>query len=530
MRWTISVLTAAALGIAAPASAHDLTRLGKVDFKVECAAAAQQEFHRAMALYHSFAWPAANAAFEAIAKADPACGMAHWGRAMVMLDNPFIWPANLPAQKLDAIAAALTAAETAGLKSQREKDYVAAVKQFVADHDKLNHRTRLQSFEDALSKLAASNPDDKEAAILQALVTSANFNPADKEYTNQLKAARILEPIFMAHPDHPGAAHYIIHSYDYPPIAKHGVEAAKRYAAIAPDAPHAQHMPSHIFTRLGLWRDSIAANAASAKSAGDAVFDGHHARDYMVYAHLQLAEDKAAQASAEESRALKAIDHFASAYAYAAMPARLTLERDDWKAAAALPLSPAADAYPWKKYPQAESVNAFARGIGAARSGDAAGARTQVTRLEALRDAAKELKITYWADQIDIQAAIVGALALCADGKPADCREALGKAAAREDATEKHVVTPGPILPARELLGDVLLEAKQAAAALKEYEAVLVKEPNRYRALAGAMQAASLTGDQQKTRKLAADLVSQTAGADSERPSLAQAKQLAAAK
>ncbi|MSO76092.1 MAG: hypothetical protein EXQ87_04170 [Alphaproteobacteria bacterium] len=530
MWWTVVLVTVTALGMSAPASSHDLTRLGKVDFKVECNGAAQPEFHRAVALYHSFAWPAATAAFEAIAKADPACGMAHWGRAMVMLDNPFVWPANLPPQKLNDIDTALKAAETAGLKSQREKDYVAAVRVFVADHDKLNHRTHLQSFEDALGKLAAGHPDDKEAAILHALVTSANFNPADKEYSNQLKAARILEPIFKAHPDHPGAAHYIIHSYDYPPIAKHGVAAAKQYAAIAPDAPHAQHMPSHIFTRLGLWEDSIQANRAAAKSAGDAVFDGHHARDYMVYGHLQLARDRAARQSTDDSRAMKAIDHFAASYAYAAMPARLALERDDWKAAAALPLQPAADSYAGEKYPQSEAVNALARGIDAAKSGDAGAAREQVTRLLALRDTAKEAKLSYWADQIEIQAAVVDALALCAEGKSSECGAAFGQTAAREDATEKHVVSPGPILPARELYADMLLEAGKHGEALKEYEAVLAKEPNRYRAIAGAMQAADRAGDQAKARKFAADLVKQASGADSERPSLTQAKQLAAAK
>ena len=527
--WLAALLiVTCSLGPAGAALAQDpgqgFSRLGKVKFKVECSPAAQQEFNHAMALYHSFAWPQAAAAFTAIARTDPACGMAHWGRAMVMLDNPFVWPVNLPPQKLDEIAAALDAARAAGLKSQREKDYVEAVAAFVRDRDTKDHRTRVQAFQDAMAKVAASYPDDREAAILQALVTSANFNPADRTYANQLQAARILEPIFKAQPDHPGVAHYLIHSYDYPSIASQGVEAAKRYAAIAPDAPHALHMPSHIFTRLGYWRDSVASNTASAKVDGGGGISSQHAYDYMVYAHLQLGQDGAARQVTQQSLGRKPVDHFAAAFAYAAMPARLALERGEWKEAAGLPLH-AADAYPWKKYPQAEAVNAFARGVGAARSGDADGARQQQARLQQLREA---MTIPYWREQIDIQADIIGALTLCAEGKTPDCIEALRKAAAREDATEKHVVTPGPILPAREFLADTLLEAKQPQAALKEYDTVLVKEPNRYRAIAGAMQAAQQAGNTAKARTHAAHLVSQAADADSERPSLQQAKLIAA--
>jgi hypothetical protein len=509
-------------------TSHQPTRLGKVEFKVECDAAARQEFQRGIALYHSFVWTDAMAAFESALKADPTCGMAHWGRAMTMLDNPFIWPANLTASRLSEVSAALDAAKAAGLRSQREKDYVDAVIAFVRDRDSLDHRTRLLAFEAAMGGVAARYPDDTEAAILHALVTSANFNPADKTYANQLRATRILEPLFTARPDHPGVAHYLIHSYDYPPIAKHGVEAARKYAGIAPDAPHALHMPSHIFTRLGLWQDSIAANRASAKAASPTEFDAHHAADYMVYAHLQLAQDQAARQAMNHSLAANTVDHFAAAYAYAAMPARLALERGTWNEAADLPLQPTAQIYPWKKYPHAEAVNAFARGIGAARSGKSAVAREQQARLISLRDAAKELKLSYWVEQIDIQAEVVGGLSHCADGKMSDCIAEVRKAAAREDATEKHVVTPGPILPARELLADYLLVSGQPREALTEYEAVLAKEPNRYRAIAGAMQAAEKAGDEQKARLFATDLVKQAAGADTQRPVLDQAKRLTA--
>jgi hypothetical protein len=501
-----------------------LDRLGRVEFSVSCSPEAQQKFNRAMALYHSFAWRHAIAAFEAVAEADPTCGMAHWGRAMSMLDNPFVWPSNLPPEKLDGVAAALDAAKAAGLNSEREKAYVEAVEAFVRDHGTRDHRTRVADFEQALGRVSAAYPEDTEASILHALATSANFDPTDKTYRNQMRAASILEPLFKAQPEHPGVAHYLIHTYDYPPIAKQGVEAAKSYAAIAPDAPHALHMPSHIFTRLGLWQDSIASNRASATAAGDATFDGHHASDYLVYSHLQLAQDDAARASMKQSLAMKPIDNFGAAYAYAAMPARLALEGGDWEAATSVVL-PFADTYPWEKYPQAEAVNAFAKGIGAAQSGDAAVAREQQARLVALRDATK---LPYWVEQIAIQADIVGALALCADGNQQDCIGALKQAAAREDATEKHVVTPGPILPARELLAETMLAINQPGEAFSEFEAVLAKEPNRYRAIAGAMQAADQAGDAEKGRAYADMLLQQASQADTKRNSLQEATELLA--
>ncbi len=512
---------------AAAETDHDLARLGKVEFEVECSAAAQEKFNHAMALYHSFVWPAAAEAFEAVAAADPDCGMAHWGRAMTMLDNPFVWPANLPPQKLDDVTALLESARTSGLETEREMEYVDALSELVKDHAKVDHRTRMGAYTEAMAALAARYPDDMEASILSALATSANFNPADKTYANQLEAASILEPLFAAHPDHPGLAHYLIHSYDYPPIAEQGLEAAKSYARIAPDAPHALHMPAHIFTRVGHWHDSVAANRASAQAAGDETYAAHHANDYMVYAHLQLAQDQAAQQVLAQSQAMKAIDHFAAAYAYAAMPARLALERDDWKAAADLTLVPAADTYPWEKYPHAEAINAFARGVGAARSGNTAAAMAQHARLLALRDRANEAKLAYWVEQISIQADVVRGLNLCTEGKPQECLDVLQEAATREDASEKHVVTPGPILPAREVFADMLLASERAGDALNEYEAVLRKEPHRYRALAGAMMAAQQAGDTEKAGSLAAEVLSQGTDADSEPETLKVARQLA---
>jgi len=482
-----------AVGIALPTLAHEstgLAKLGKVTFPVSCNAAAQKEFEIAMAYYHSFAWPENKAALERVVQADPSCGMAHWGRALGMLDNPFLWPGSLSPRILGDGQAAIDAARAAGLKTQREKDYVEALAVFFKDSDKLNHRARAAAFETAMLEVSTRYPSDTEATILYALVLSANFDPADKKYTNQLRAARTLEPVFAKQPDHPGVAHYLIHSYDYPAIAPQGLDAAKRYSKIAPDATHAQHMPSHIFTRVGYWRDSVESNRQSARIDGDKTFNSAHAYDYMVYAQLQLVQDRAAGEVLAHARSVATkADHIGAAYAYAAMPARIALERGAWAEAATLTLDPAAEAYPWKKYPQSEAVNAFARGVGAAMNGDAAAAQIEVVRLRALRDTAAERKSGYWAEQIDIQAEVVRGLASCAAGKSEECVATLRAAADREDATEKHVVTPGPIVPARELLAVVLLKNGKAVEALQGFESVLTREPNRYRAIAGVMQA-----------------------------------------
>lgn len=519
---------------APPVVSHETSpatvQLGKVAFKVDCNAAAQREFNLAMGYYHSFAW--GQWIEEPLARtlaADPGCGMVHWARALALLDNPFGWPGNLSAQTLSKGMAALDAARAAGLRSQRERDYVDALTVFFRDADKLNHRTRAKALEAEMEKVAQRYPEDREATVLHALVLSANFDPVDKQYSNQLRAARLLEPVFKELPEHPGAAHYLIHSYDYPPIAHQGLEAARRYSKIAPSAPHAQHMPAHIFTRVGAWQDSVEANRASA--AADAVrgWNTLHAYDYMAYAHLQLGQDGAVRQLASDALKVdKETDRLPVAYALAAIPARLTLERDDWAGAALLALKPASETYPWKKYPQAEAVHVFARGVGAARSKDLALAQEQFKRLQQLRDDASAMKIAYWADQIDIQAEAVRGLSAVAEGRLAEGLDVLGKAAAREDATEKHVVTPGPILPARELLASTLLEAGRAIDALREFEAVLVKEPNRLRATLGAAQAAERSGNPAKARVHYTKVVELTQQADTPlRPEVLHARQVA---
>ena len=497
--------------VALPAAAHGPV-LGKVNFRIECNADARREFNLAMAYYYSFAFPQMQEPLDRVLQADPKCGMVHWLRTLAALDNPFTWPTTISAAILSEGERIMDLARSTGLKSQRERDYVDALAVYFRDQDKLGHPARAKALETAMEQVMRSYPKDTEAATLYALVLSANFNPADKKYTNQLKAAKILEPIYKAQPEHPGAAHYLIHSYDYPPIAAQGLAAARRYSKIAPDAPHALHMPSHIFTRVGAWKDSIESNRASARSGGDKSFDKWHAYDYMVYAHLQLGQhDAAREIVGEAQRNPARIDHLGTAYAYAAMPARLALERGAWKDAAAIELFPAADAFPWKKYTFAEAVNAYARGLGAGLSGDAAGARAQLARLQGLGEATK---VPYWIEQIAIQADVVQALVAHAEGGAAQALPLLRKAADREDATEKHVVTPGPLVPARELLAYQELEAGDAKLALANFESVLQREPNRNRAFAGAARAAERAGDSRKAAEYSKRLLELTASAD----------------
>jgi hypothetical protein len=505
-----SLLPAVALALAGCASpdAHQEhaahARLGKVKFPVDCNAAAQHDFNLAMAYYHSFAWNQIREPLERVLQADVTCGMAHWARALASLDNPFAWPGIISPAALSQGPEILERARSTGLKSQRERDYVDALAVFFLDTDKQNHRSRAKALENALEGLMQRYPGDSEAAILYALVLSANFDPADRKYTNQLKAAAILEPIFKAQPQHPGVAHYLIHSYDYPPIAHHGLDAARRYSRIAPDAAHALHMPSHIFTRVGAWKESIESNRESARVAREAahgpnaargLHDVLHAMDYMVYAHLQLRQDQQALAVIEEMNALKGFNPSirTGPYAIAASTARYPIERNDWKAAAGLEVRASRFAY-------VDALTHFARALGAARSGDPAAAKTDVAKLAQLRDKLREAKDAYWAEQVEIQWLGASAWVLHAEGRHDEALALMGRAADAEDKTEKSVVTPGPLAPARELYGAMLLERKMAREALAAYEGTLAKEPKRYNALVGAARAAELLGDLAKAK------------------------------
>ena len=463
---------------------------------------------------------------------DPSCAIAYWGMAVALQQNPLTALAP-SAQATQAALAGLEKAKGAGAKTQRERDYLAAIELIYKDADKTDLRSRRLAYEKAMEALMQKYPTDREAAIFYALALNITLNPNDKSYANQLKAAAILEKAFAEQPEHPGVAHYLIHSYDFPPIAQKGLPAARRYASIAPSAPHAQHMPSHIFTRLGYWQDSIDSNRASAAAAKAELkmanldagsYNALHAMDYITYAALQLAKDKEARGVLDEVLSIVKIDseQFGAAFAFAAIPARYALERRAWTEAVDLPLHP--QTLSWSKFPQAESINAFARGLGAARSGNVAAAKKEATRLESLAYALTTAKNAYWAEQAEIQKLAVNGWIARAEGRNDEALALMRQAAEREDATEKSPVTPGAIQPAREMLAELLLDTGQAAKALAEFEASQKTEPNRLHGLAGAARAAEAAGDRAKARTYYTKLIELTKTADTERPEVAKAK------
>lgn len=508
-----------------------LDKLGTVEFAISCTPEAQAEFNHAVALLHSFWFAPAIESFTTVTTLDPTCGMGHWGVAMSLRDNPFSPPSP---QALEDGWAAVERAQAAGAKTAREEAYIAAIAAFYQDAATVDHRTRAAAHTQAMEQIVNQYPEDQEAKIFYAIALDASAPPTDKSYANQLKAAALLEEIFVEQPDHPGIAHYLIHSYDFPAIAEKGLEAANRYAGIAPDAPHALHMPSHIFTRRGLWQESIDTNIASAQTAnaeitaafGPGTGSGNelHAYDYMVYAYLQLGQDGAAQQVLDKLQSIQKLNaqDFGSAFALAAMPARYALERSQWADAASLDLQP--DYLDWELFPQAEAVRVFARGLGAARSGDVAAAQQNISRLEELREAMLATNNIYWADQAAIQIQEIAAWSALAEGKNDEALALMRQAVTMEDATDKHPVTPGPLKPAHELLGEMLLALDEPAQALAEFEASQQIEPNRFVGLFGAARAAELAGEMEKARTYYEQLVELAEQADSERPELATAK------
>ncbi len=503
-------------------------RLGQVHFATSCAPAVQQEFDRGVALLHSFWFSAAIESFNTVLKTDPRCAMAHWGIAMSWWGNPFAGIRS--PQALAAGLAATTAARASGGGTDREKAYVAAVDLLFRDVSTIDQRTRTVAYEKAMEALAARYADDVEARIFYALALDQTALPTDKTYANQLKAAGILEAEITRQPDHPGLAHYIIHSFDVPALAPRALDAARRYAKIAPDAPHALHMPSHTFTRVGFWQESIDANLASAAAArkDNATAEELHALDYQVYAYLQTAQDAAARRTRDATGGLAAKIQTAGAgnaappaagyYALAAIPARLALERAAWAEAAALPARQTP--IPW-----ADAVTHFARALGAARSGNAAAAAPDIDRLVALGDTLRKANDAYWAEQVEIQRRAATAWVALAAGKSDEAVTLMREAADREDATEKSAVTPGPIKPARELLGEMLMQLKRPAEALAAFETTLTKEPNRFRAIYGAARAAAAAGQGPKASAYYASLLKIAARADQPgRPEIAEAR------
>ena len=511
-------------------------KLGQVNFPVSCNASAQKQFNRATALLHSFWYEEAEKAFAAVAKDDPKCVMAHWGVAM-SLYHP-VWAPSTPAE-LKKGWAAVEKAKSVDAKSDRERDYIAAIEAFYKDSDRLDHRTRALAYEKAMERVYLRYPKDREAAIFYALALLGTGPITDKTFANQKKAAGILNRVLPQEPRHPGVAHYLIHSFDYPQLAYLALPAARSYARIAPSSPHALHMPSHIFTRLGLWQESINSNLASAATAknhvakthpGAASFDQLHALDYLVYAYLQGGEDEKAQQILAQANDVEKVDAevIAAAYAFTAIPARYALERRRWPEAAKLELRPAT--FSWDRFRYAEAIIYFARAVGAARSGDPKAARRDVEKLSALQTALANAKDTYWANQVEIQRRAAAAWLAHAEGKSDEALTLMRSASELEAASEKHPVTPGPIIPARELLGDLLLELKQPELALREFETSLRDSPRRFNGLYGAALASQLSGYRKKASAYYRKIVALIAHADSARPEFRKAKEFLALK
>lgn len=505
-------------------SGGDPNQLGTVKFATSCSGV-QNEFERGMALLHSFWYAESEKAFAAVAKTDPACAIAYWGIAM-SITHP-LWEAA-GKDSLRRGWETVQKAQSAATADERERAYVTAIATFYRDYETANHLTRTQAYEQAMQKLAERYPQDDEAKMFYALsiLGTATASPPDKTYARQKQAGAILDKMLPKYPEHPGMAHYIIHSYDFPPLADRGAEAARRYAKIAPDSPHALHMPSHIFTRLGMWDDSIASNIDSAAAAKKhrSIGDELHAMDYLVYAYLQQGQDARAKKILDSMPAVKLGDPaaFAGFYATAAMPARYVIERRRWKDAAKLEVP--AGVFPGGRYAWTEATFHFARALGAAHTGQFEIAKQSIEKLREQHETLLQDSDAGWPEQVEIQRMTAAAWLAFKQGKADDALQLMRTAADRDDAMDKHPVTPGAITPARELLAEMLLELQRPAEAVKEFEAVLQGSPGRFNALYGAGRAAQLAGNAQKARSYFTKLVENCQKADTERAELREAR------
>jgi hypothetical protein len=513
--------------------AGDLGRVGTVHFPVSCAPELQGEFDRAVAVLHSFFYEESERQFASIAARDPRCAMAWWGVAMSFW-HPLWEPPD--STSLARGWTAIRRADSLGAGTERERAYIAALASFYRDWAHVDHRTRALAYEHAMEQLHAHFPADTEAAIFYALALNATLEYSDKTYAQQRRAGAVLEPIYAKLPDHPGVAHYLIHSYDFPTLARRALPMARHYAEIAPHVPHALHMPSHIFTRLGMWDESIRSNLAAAQAGreysamhygGAAYYDAVHAWDYLEYAYLQKAQDRNARAIRDSVTAIRRVSHQTQSFFYAltSVPARYALEHHAWGEAAALELP---SGWNWNRYPWTEATTQFARALGAARTGRPDAAREAIARLAAIRDGIVNSALLNWAAQVEVQRRTAAAWLALSEDHEAEALAGMRAAAALEDSTEKRPVTPGAVLPARELLGDMLLETHHPAEALAAYEAVLRDSPGRFNALAGASRAALESRQRAAAKRYAAKLIALAKDGDGDRPEVAAARRVAA--
>jgi hypothetical protein len=509
---------------------------GSVHIPISCSQDAQRQFDRAVAILHSFFYPETVKAFSAIAQAEPSCAMTYWGLAISQRPNPLVPPFSHEA--LQAGWNAIEKARSARAPTRYERDWIEALSAFFEHYDTLDQKTRTAKYEAAMAKLHERYPQDPEVAVFYALALNEAVDLADKSYSRQLRAAAILEPLALALPDHPGIAHLLIHSYDFAPIAARGLPAARRYAALEPSAPHALHMPSHIFSTLGMWQDAIQADLASdaaAKAYAAAVNPDtvvnpavnaarYHSLDFLTNAYLQLAQDKRARAIVDERNSVAELSpdyRYSGHTAFAAIPVRYAIERGAWAEAAALQV-------PRTPYPQAAAITWFGRALGAARSGDLADARRDVDEITRLRAELASANDAYWMEQLDVQADAARAWIALGERRADEAIVSMRAAADREDRTEKNVAMENRLSPMRELLGELLLEAGRPAEAQREFELSLTSVPNRFRSLAGAARAAALAGHKAKARLHYEQLLALAGDADSERAPLKAAREFLA--
>lgn len=506
-------------------------QFGSVAFAISGSKKVKEDFNLAVKILHSFEYDEAEKVFAKIIDEEPGCAMAYWGVAMSNF-HP-LWTAPTEAE-LQKGSKAVKIAQSIKQKSNRETDYIKAIASFYADWDKLDHRTRTINFEKSMEQLAANYPDDKEASIFYALALNAAADPADKTFAKQKKAGSILQSLYPKGSDHPGVVHYLIHTYDSPELAEFGLPAARKYASVAPSSAHALHMPSHIFTRLGLWDECIRSNKASVASAQcyaeEAAIKGHwdeelHGLDYLIYGHLQKGENDLAKQQLDYLKNIKEVNppSFKVAYAFAASPSRYLLENKLWKEAASL--SPHKANFSWENFPWQKAIINFTRLMGSVHLGNVTSAKAELKELIRLRDKLLEQNDAYKANQVEIQIKSGEAWIRFKEGKNEEALMFMNLAADMEDKTEKHPVTPGEVIPARELLGDLLMQMNKPVEALEAYEKNLKKHRNRFNGVYGAALAAEKTGNTEKAKMYYQQLMSIVNPATCSRSELKHAQQ-----